>query len=344
MAVILGHDVSHHQAGVDVSRLAGRFIIARTAQAKGGQYSTTRDGMYATHKANARRGGKIFGSYFYLGNGLSAADNAALHASIEPDRGITVMLDWEAGSGNVAFLRACRDEFVRLGYTINLTYAPQWYLNGAGGGGSLAGLPPLCSSKYASTVPGTIAAKLAQVSASYWAGYGGNSVAVLQFSSVGRDAAYPGTNLDCLAFGGTDAQLAALFSTRSTPAVPAAPTTAQEAKVAYFEDTQGKLKNITLGVPTASRGKTRGLVIGQGWVSSYWVSVKFSGPTLAKGPNIVKVVFFDNGSGPFEVAAGRSWEIDVPTDAVTAEVEYRMTVPALINGVARDVVGSIEFV
>lgn len=219
--MIFGHDVSHHQPGVDVGRLAGRFIIARTAQAAGGQYGTTRDTMYATHKANARRAGKLFGAYFYLGSALSATANAALHASIEPDRSIPVMLDWEAGSGNVAFLRACHDAFAALGYHVFLTYAPGWYLSGAGGGGSLAGLPPLASSRYPDNTPGTIAAKFAQVPASYWNGYGGNTVAVLQFSSVGRDAAYPTTNLDCLAFNGTEDQLSALFGAATESAPPA---------------------------------------------------------------------------------------------------------------------------
>lgn len=209
--VLFGHDVSHHQEGVDVGQLAGVFIIARTAQAAGGQYGTTIDRMYATHKANARRAGKLFGAYFYLGSSLSAASNAALHESIEPDRSIPVMLDWETGSGNVAFLRSCAAAFESLGYNVFLTYAPQWYLNGAGGGGSLAGLPPLCSSKYPDMNPDDIISEYIDESESAWNGYGGNTVLVLQFTSSGRDAAYPTVNLDTLAYKGTMAQLAALF-------------------------------------------------------------------------------------------------------------------------------------
>lgn len=223
--VIFGHDVSHHQDSIDVGRLAGRFIIARTAQAKGGKYAqNTIDRMYPTHKANAQRAGKHFASYFYLGDGLSAAANAALHASIEPDRTIPVMLDWEEGSGNVAFLRACTAAFTALGYRVILTYAPSWYLTGAGGGGSLAGLPPLVSSKYPDMAPGDVVSEYRDESESSWNGYGGNTVAILQFTSTGRDAAYPGIDLDTLAFKGTEAQLTSLFGSSGGGATPARPT------------------------------------------------------------------------------------------------------------------------
>lgn len=219
--MIFGNDLSHHQPGVNAGLLDGRFIIARTLQVKGGKYKTTYDTMYTTHKSNARRAGKVFGSYVYLGDGETPARNAALHATVEPDRSIPVMVDWEEGSGNVAHLRACVDELRKLGYIVNLTYAPSWYLTGAGGGGSLAGLPPLCSSRYPNMRPGPISTKFAEVPVSYWNGYGGNSVAVLQFSSVGRDPHYPSVDLDCLAFPGTEQQLVALFTVPGSSAAPA---------------------------------------------------------------------------------------------------------------------------
>jgi hypothetical protein len=330
--MIIGHDVSHHQTGVDVSRLAGRFIIARTAQAKGGQYATTVDRMYATHKANARKGGKIFGTYLYLGSGISAASNAALHASIEPDRSIPVMVDWENGSGNVAFLRACVDELRRLGYTVNLTYAPQWYLNGAGGGGSLAGLPPLCSSKYASTTPGPIAAKYAQAPASYWNGYGGNSVSVLQFSSVGRDAAYPGNDLDCLAFQGSEAQLAALFSVGGGGSVGGGSTQPFNPE----EDTMAELKastsaSVTLPVPATTDDIEA--VIGIGWVPIEVSKVAFFGPAGETGVNQLWYA-------AARVDPGRPWHFDVPAGALTMEVNYSFANP---TAPAREVTATAGF-
>lgn len=218
--VIFGHDVSHHQPGIDVGRLAGQFIVARTGQAPGPyrdskgnlkRYGRTVDTMYKAHKSNAARGGKLFSSYFYLGSDYTPDQNAAMHAELEPDRGVPVMLDWEKGSGNVAFFRSCVDAFRRAGYgRVWGSYAPKWYLDEVGGG-SLAGLPKLVASKYATMTPGSVSSRFALSSESGWNGYGGNEVLLYQFSSVGRDPAYPGTDLDCLAFRGTIDQLRAIF-------------------------------------------------------------------------------------------------------------------------------------
>ncbi|MFI6302185.1 hypothetical protein ACIBCH_09960 [Amycolatopsis thailandensis] len=209
--VLRGVDVSHHQEGLDVSRLPVDYVIARTAQAAGGKYGTTKDRAYSKHKANALRGGKLFSSYLYLGSSLSAVANAALHASIEPDRKIPVMVDWEDGSGDGAFLNACITELRKSGYQVWSTYAPKWYWQKMGSP-NLTGLPPLVSSRYPDNNPGGYAAQYGKCPESYWNGYGGNTVAVLQFSSSGRLDPYPGTNLDLLAYRGTRAQLAALLS------------------------------------------------------------------------------------------------------------------------------------
>lgn len=208
--VLRGVDVSHHQEGLDVGRLPVDFVIARTAQAAGGRYGTTRDRAYAKHKVNALRGGKLFCSYLYLGNAISAAANVALHASIEPDRKIPMMVDWEDGSGDGAFLRAVVAEFDKAGYRVVLTYAPKWYWQKMGSP-KLDGLPPLVSSRYPDNNPAGYEAQYRKCPVSYWDGYGGNTVGVLQFSSSGRLDPYPGNNLDLLAFRGTRTQFAALL-------------------------------------------------------------------------------------------------------------------------------------
>ncbi|MFD5244988.1 hypothetical protein ACFWIW_10615 [Amycolatopsis sp. NPDC058340] len=208
--VLRGVDVSHHQEGLDVGRLPVDYVIARTAQAAGGRYGTTRDRAYAKHKVNAIRGGKLFCSYLYLGNAISAAANVALHASIEPDRGVPVMVDWEDGSGDGAFLRAVISEFGKAGYRVVLTYAPKWYWQKVGSP-RLDGLPPLVSSRYPDNNPAGYEAQYEKCPASFWNGYGGNTVGVLQFSSSGRLDPYPGNNLDLLAFRGTRPQFAAVL-------------------------------------------------------------------------------------------------------------------------------------
>lgn len=204
-------DVSHHQIDIDVGRLQVDGIIARTAQAKGGQYGTTVDRAYNQHKANARRAGKLFTSYLYLGSGLTPRQNAELHAGIEPDRGVSLMVDWENGSGNGDFLKACIGELRNLGYFVWGTYAPRWYWS-AQGSPDLRDVPPLVSSRYKDNQPGSYLSELEGTPDSYWAGYGNNSVRLLQFTSVGRVDPYPSRDLDCNAFMGTRAQLASWWS------------------------------------------------------------------------------------------------------------------------------------
>jgi hypothetical protein len=209
--VLRGGDFSHHQEDLNLGLLPLDFFICRTAQAKGGQYATTIDRAYAKHKANVARVGKAFSSYFYLGNGLSPAANAALHASVEPDRSVPVMLDWENGSGNGAFLRASYEEFGKLGYFVWGLYAPRWYWLGQGSP-DLSWAPPLVSSRYADNTAGNYEQEYASTPESYWAGYGGNSVRMLQFTSSGRLQPYPTRSLDLDAFKGTRADLAAWWN------------------------------------------------------------------------------------------------------------------------------------
>jgi hypothetical protein len=216
--VIFGADVSHHQNSLPPLALSSlSFLIARTAQANGGKYGTTKDKMYGTHKAAAIRAGVLFSAYFYIGVGLTPQQNVDLHASIEPDRSIPVMLDWEEGSGDGAFLRAVHRAFVAAGYRVWGSYAPNWYWK-AQGQPNLAGLPPIVSSRYPNMVPGPLASEWAETPESFWSGYGGNTVLMIQFTSSGRINGYNG-NLDLNAFRGTRAQLAQLWYGAGQPVV-----------------------------------------------------------------------------------------------------------------------------
>lgn len=208
--VTRGYDLSHHN-DVDAGRLQGDFVIARTAQARGGSYGDTLDRLYKRHRDTARRAGKLFSSYFYVGDGRSAEGNVALHESVEPDRSIPVMLDWEKGSGNGAFLETVYGAFRNAGYFVWGLYAPRWYWQSVGSP-DLSWGPPLIQSRYVDNAPGTYEAEYASTPESYWAGYGNNSVKMLQFSSAVRDPAYPSKNLDGDAFKGTRAQLAAWWN------------------------------------------------------------------------------------------------------------------------------------
>lgn len=210
---IFGVDVSHHQETLDVSTLKAsgiQFVIARTAQVKGGKYGTTMDRAYAKHKANAAKGGMLFSSYLYLGDGETAARNVAIHAQAEPDRNVPVALDCEEGSGSIAFFRECVAAFQAAGYYVWGSYIPRWYWQGQGSQ-SLAGLPVLWSSRYADMTPGNLPQEYASTPDSYWANYGNNTVSVLQFTSSGRLAGYSGS-LDLNAYRGSLAQLEDLWN------------------------------------------------------------------------------------------------------------------------------------
>ena len=243
--VTRGYDLSHHN-DVDAGRLQGDFVIARTAQAKGGPYGDTLDALYKRHRDTARRAGKLFSSYFYVGDGRSAEGNVALHESVEPDRSVPVMLDWEKGSGNGAFLETVYGAFRNAGYFVWGLYAPRWYWQSVGSP-DLSWGPPLIQSRYVDNAPGTYEAEYASTPESYWAGYGNNSVKMLQFSSVVRDPAYPSKNLDGDAFRGTRAQLAAWWNpTLPNPGVD--PADQREAE---------SMERFTVTPPNADRNMIR---------------------------------------------------------------------------------------
>lgn len=316
--VLRGIDVSHHQEDIDVGRLPVDFVIARTAQAAGGKYGTTIDRAYIKHKANAGRVGKLFSSYLYLGNAISAAANAALHASIEPDRRVPVMVDWEDGSGDGAFLRAVVAELGKLGYRVWGTYAPRWYWQRMGEP-SLAGLPPLVSSRYPDRVPGDFDAQYRKIPTNFWDGYGGNTVTVVQISANGRLQPYPGTDLDLNAFRGTRDQLAALLG-GNTPA-PRKNTEDHIVKLEAKLDTAGQPVKAHAEIPVCG-GKALRLAV------SYGNSVQIHGVTgvydtpSAKGGRTVPV------AAGFKLDADRPGPINtLPQDGLShVVVEYTSAV------------------
>lgn len=218
--VLFGADVSHWQETMNVGLLPVDYVIARTAQAPGGRFQATLDRAYVKHKANTLAAGKLFSSYFYLGSGKSAEGNVALHESVEPDRAVPLMLDWEEGSGNADFLKACYGAFTNAGYHVWGTYAPKWYWQ-MQGSRDLSGLPPLVSSRYADNKPGSIAAEYASTPEAYWLGYGNLPVGMLQYSSSVRMQPYPNNDVDGDAFKGTRAQLADWWNpTAPNPELP----------------------------------------------------------------------------------------------------------------------------
>lgn len=202
-----GIDIASYQAGLDMSRVAAEgfaFVLAKATE--GTDYVNP---VYAEQRDGARAAGLLFGAYHYVREGDAAAQ-ARHYASVEPDRTIPVMLDVELGSGGVDLTRAVTDELTALGYRVQLLYLPRWYWDGHLGCPDLSGLPLLMASRYIDG-SGVASALYPGRESAGWEPYGGNRVAVLQFSDKGLVA---GFSLDVDAFEGTRAELEALFSTQ----------------------------------------------------------------------------------------------------------------------------------
>ena len=206
MATTFGIDISHHQGAFDLARAAreGIAFVFLKATEGGGLV----DARFAENLANARRSGLLVAAYHYQRAGVSAAEQVAHIGRVVPKH-VPVIPDVESGGGGVALIRDVVARLRAAGYRVPLLYLPRWYWQQLGSP-SLAGLPPLWSSRYPDNLPGTIPDEWVDVPAHYWEGYGGLPVAVLQFTSsasvAGREP------IDANAFRGTRAQLAALIN------------------------------------------------------------------------------------------------------------------------------------
>ncbi|HYQ62703.1 glycoside hydrolase family 25 protein [Actinophytocola sp.] len=204
--ITFGLDLSHHQdAGLDLAQCKRDgigFVFLKSSEG-----ASFVDAEFAANLAEARAAGLLVAAYHYVRSNASAAAQVANVARAVP-RDVPVIPDIEANSGGVPLAREFIDRLRAAGYRVPLTYIPRWYWQQLGSP-SLAGLPPLWSSRYPDNVVGSLADEWADVPAGYWAGYGGLDVAVLQFTSSVRIAGH--APLDANAFRGTPGQLAALL-------------------------------------------------------------------------------------------------------------------------------------
>lgn len=198
---IYGIDISHHQAGIDLQRVKNegfQFVIARVGQGRGGAYGTTRDREWIRHRDEARRVGLRLCAYWYIGNGLSPLENVRQCLEWMQDNRIPVALDCEHGSGNIEFFKSVLYYFRQAGIRVPLSYIPKWYWQQVGSP-SLAGLPPLWSSRYV-VGTGTASQLYPGDSSAHWNGYGNNSISITQFTSSAKVAGY---TVDANAFKGS---------------------------------------------------------------------------------------------------------------------------------------------
>lgn len=204
-AFTFGLDISHHQdARLDLAQCHREGIDFVVLKATEG--STFVDSEFAANLAEARAAGLLVAAYHYQRPATVAEQIANILHTVPRD--VPVILDVESGSGDIALTRMLVTALQVYGYHVPLTYLPRWYWQQIGSP-SLAGLPPLWSSRYPDTVVGSLADEWADVPAHYWTGYGGLNVAVLQFTSSVRIAGHQ--PIDANAYRGTREQLAVLL-------------------------------------------------------------------------------------------------------------------------------------
>ncbi|HEX6360417.1 glycoside hydrolase family 25 protein [Actinophytocola sp.] len=203
---IFGLDISHHQdLKLDLGQCRREGIEFVFIKASEG--STFLDPEFAANLDEARTAGLLTCAYHYLRSSASAAAQVSNVARAVP-RDVPVIPDVETGSGGIGLLRDFVDRLRANGYHVPLTYLPRWYWQQLGSP-SLAGLPPLWSSRYPDNVVGSLTDEWADVPGHYWNGYGGLDVAVLQFTSSVRIAGHQ--PIDANAYRGTREQLAVLL-------------------------------------------------------------------------------------------------------------------------------------
>jgi hypothetical protein len=206
LPITFGLDISHHQAAsLDLAqcrREGVEFIFIKSTEGAGFV-----DPAFAANLAEARAAGMLVAAYHYVRSDATAAAQVANVARVVP-KDVPVIPDVEANSGGIALVRDFVARLQAAGYHVPLTYLPRWYWQQLGSP-SLEGLPSLWSSRYPDTVAGNLAGEYGRAPASYWNGYGGLGVTVLQFTSSARVAGHQ--PLDGNAYIGTREQLAAVL-------------------------------------------------------------------------------------------------------------------------------------
>jgi len=205
--VLFGLDISHHQdLGLDLAQCKREGIDFVFVKATDGAAYV--DPEFAVNLAEARAAGLLVAAYHYVRGGDRVGAQLLNISRVVP-LDVPVILDVEKNSGNLVTTRELIDALRLPGYTVPLLYLPRWYWHELGEP-SLAGLPPLWSSRYPDNVVGALQSEWAAVPERYWTGYGGLDVAVLQFTSSVRIAGH--APLDANAFRGTRTDLAALLN------------------------------------------------------------------------------------------------------------------------------------
>lgn len=304
--VTFGLDISHHQdLGLNLAqcrREGIEFVFLKSSEG-----ASFVDSAFAANLAEARAAGMLVGAYHYVRSSAPASDQAAWIARTVP-RDVPVILDVEANSGGVALTRDLVNRLRAAGYRVPLLYLPRWYWQQIGSP-SLAGLPPLWSSRYPDNTVGTLGDEWSHVPTSYWTGYGGLDVAVLQFTSSVRIAGHQ--PIDANAYRGTRGQLAALLG--------------------YTSEEDHPVKNLILArekdgpAVWVGDGLTRRHVADEKELEGlkYWIGVKGGDPTVQQGFADLRVLGTDVAAALGQLSDDEANVIAAVRDVVTPTVDLK---------------------
>lgn len=163
--------------------------------------------MFSSQLDWARSVGQVAACYHYVRDASISEQIRNLARTAPKD--CPVIPDAEDGSGGIGVLNAFISAALNEGWRVPLEYLPRWYWQQIGSP-SLAGRGrPLWASWYPDYVQRTKEQGAAMLPGSVWNGYGGNGVAITQFTSSGVAAGYAPLDLDV--FRGTRDELAALI-------------------------------------------------------------------------------------------------------------------------------------
>lgn len=202
-----GVDISAYQRGLPVERLRSEgytFVIAKATEGAGYQ-----DPCYPHFRDAALGSGLLFAAYHLLRSDSSAPSQARNIAAWVGDRRIPLMIDVEPSGPSrptlaqaIDFTRACQQLGLRLTMLyLNLSYWREL------GRPSLPGSFALVRPDYGANPAGYGSVIYPGDDSPRWAGFGGDTVSILQCGSRGRLSCYPGKDVDIDVFRGTPQQL-----------------------------------------------------------------------------------------------------------------------------------------
>jgi hypothetical protein len=202
-------DIASFQQGLVLSDLEGSCIAVEIKCTQGVTYV---DPDYASWLTQARVTGLIPIAYHYIDGTDPASQAAWLKTNIQ-DPTLPVMLDVEAGSGNLEHVLSVVDAMAAIGLRPKLVYLPKWYWESIGSPDLAVPLNAramgVINAAYLSAASGSALELYPGDDAAGWAPYGNVTPVMYQFT----DAAVAGSRkIDMNAYKGTPEDLAAFLN------------------------------------------------------------------------------------------------------------------------------------